>query len=111
MSTSKIRWALFCDNDDYDEDDGCDEYEYEYDDDDDDSSDDDSSDDGWNVVVDDDDSYDDEDNINNNNNNNDLQIVCLSMEKQFLWTHVVWDMSILWSNYLIKELMLISQIK
>jgi hypothetical protein len=33
------------------------------------------------------------------------------MEKQFLWTHVVWEMSILWSNYLIKELMLISQIK
>ncbi len=83
MSISKIRWALFCDDDDYDEDDGCDEYEYD-DYDDDDSSDDDSSD-------------DDENNINNNNN--DLQILCLSMEKQFLWTHVVWDMSILWSNY------------
>ena len=40
MSISKIRWALFCDDDD-----GCDEYEYG--DDDDDSSDD----DGWVVVV------------------------------------------------------------
>jgi len=101
MSISKIRWALFCDDDDYDEDDGCDEYEY--------GDGDDSSDDDGCDVVDDDDSYDDENNINYNNN--DLQILCLSMEKQFLWTHVVWEMSILWSNYLIKELMLISQIK